>query len=141
MKTELEKILSVSGKPGIYKLLAGGKSTVVVESLIDGKRMPVHPTQKVSSLSDISIFTLEDDMPLKEVLLKAKEAFDGGPAPDGKSDGKVLQAAMLKVLPNYDRDRVYTSDIKKFFQWYNILQSKDMLEFADVVEEEEEKKD
>lgn len=141
MKTELEKILSVSGKPGIYKLLAGGKSTVVVESLVDGKRMPVHPTQKVSSLSDISIFTVEDDMPLKDVLIKAKEAFANGPAPDGKSDSKILHEAMLKVLPNYDRERVYTSDIKKLFQWYNILQAKDMLEFADETEVEEEKKD
>jgi len=141
MKTELEKILSVSGKPGIYKLLAGGKSTVVVESLVDGKRMPVHPTQKVSSLSDISIFTLDADMPLKEVLTKAKEAFANGPAPEGKNDAKVLHEAMLKVLPNYDRERVYTSDIKKLFQWYNILQSKNMLEFADAAEVGEEKKD
>lgn len=135
MKTELEKILSVAGKPGIYKLLAGGKSTVVVESLVDGKRMPVHPTQKVSSLSDISIFTLEDDVPLKEVLLKAKAVFGDSPAPDGKSDAKVLHEAMLKVLPTYDKDRVYTSDIKKLFQWFNILQAKNMLEFAEDTEE------
>jgi len=139
MKVELEKILSVSGKPGIYKLVTGGKSTIVVESLIDGKRIPVHPTQKVSSLSDISMFTIEEDVALRDILLKAKEVFEGGPAPDSKSDSKVLRAAMKKILPTYDDTRVYDSDIKKLLQWYNILQSKDMLEFAEPEKVEEEK--
>jgi Domain of unknown function (DUF5606) len=138
-KTELEKILSVSGKSGIFKLITGGKATIVVESLVDGKRMPVHPTQKVSSLSDISMFTHEDDIPLKEVLVKMKEVYAGGPAIEHKSEGKLLRAEMKKVLPDYDEARVYESDIRKLFMWYNILQAKDMLEFADVVEEEEEK--
>jgi Domain of unknown function (DUF5606) len=137
MKTELEKILAVAGKPGIYKLVAGGKSTIIVESLLDGKRMPVHPTQKVSSLSDISMFTHEDDVPLREILLKAKEIYSNGPAPDHKSDSKVLRDCMSKILPDYDADRVYDSDIKKLIQWYNILQSKDMLDFAEPVAEPE----
>ena len=136
MKTELEKILSVSGKPGIYKLITGGKSTIIVESLVDGKRVPVHPTQKVSSLSDISMFTHEDDVALRDIFMKAKEAFEGGPAPDHKSDGKVLRATMKKILPEYDEERVYESDIKKLLQWYNILQAKDMLEFAEPAKEE-----
>lgn len=134
---ELEKILSVSGKPGIYKLITGGKSTIVVESLVDGKRIPVHPTQKVSSLNDISMFTHEEDVPLREIFQKAKTAFDGGPAPDHKSDSKTLREAMLRILPNYDAERVYDSDIRKLIQWYNILQAKDMLEFAEPVKEEE----
>ncbi len=133
---ELEKILSVSGKPGIYKLITGGKSTIVVESLVDGKRMPVQPTHKVSTLSDISMFTHEEDVPLREILLKAKAAFDGGPAPDHKSESKILRDAMLRILPNYDAERVYDSDIRKLIQWYNILQAKDMLEFAEPVKEE-----
>lgn len=142
MKIELEKILSVAGKPGIYKLVTGGKSTIVVESLVDGKRMPVMPTQKVSSLNDISMFTYEDDIALREILLKAKEVFNGGPAPEHKSESKVLREAMRKILPDYDEARVYDSDIKKLLQWYNILQSKDMLEFevpASVETEEEQK--
>ena len=135
MKVELEKILSVAGKPGIYKILSSGKSAIIVESLVDGKRMPVHPTQKISSLSDISMFTLEEDVPLREVLLKAKEAFKGGPAPDAKSDGPALRKAMEQILPDYDKERVYESDIRKLLVWYNILQSKDMLDFAEAEEE------
>ena len=131
MKTNLDKILAVSGKPGIYHLVAGGKSTIIVESLVDGKRMPVHPTQKVSSLSDISMFTLEEDIPLKEVLLKIKAQYNNAPAEDLGKDSKSLRAAMLKVLPTYDADRVYDSDIKKLFQWYNLLQAKDMLDFEE----------
>jgi hypothetical protein len=137
MKIELEKILAVSGKPGIYKLIAGGKSTIIVESLVDGKRTPIHPTQKVSSLSDISMFTLEEDVPLREILLKAKEVFSSGPAPDHKSESKVLRENMAKILPDYDAERVYDSDIRKLLQWYNILQAQDMLEFAEPVEEED----
>lgn len=138
MKIELEKILSVAGKPGIYKILSSGKSAIIVESLIDGKRMPVHPTQKISSLSDISMFTLEEDVPLRDVLLKAKEVFNGEPAPDAKSDGPTLRKAMEKILPDYDKERVYESDIRKLLMWYNILQSKDMLDFAEPEEETEE---
>lgn len=137
MKTELEKILSVSGKPGIFKLITGGRSTIIVESLIDGKRLPVHPTQKVSALADITMFTYEEDVPLREIFLKAKEAFSGGPAPDPKSEGKVLRDAMKKILPDYDEERVYESDIRKLLSWYNILQAKDMLDFAEPEASEE----
>lgn len=131
MKTELEKILSVSGKPGIYKLITGGRATIVVESLIDGKRVPVHPTQKVSALSDITMFSYEADVPLREILSKAKDAFEGGPAPESKSDSKVLRDAMRKILPDYDEERVYESDIRKLLSWYNILQAKGMLDFEE----------
>jgi hypothetical protein len=137
MKIELEKVLSVSGKPGIYKLVTSGKATIVVESLVDGKRIPVHPNQKVSALSDISMFTHEDDVALRDIFLMAKKVYDGGPAPDHKSEGKVLRDAMLKILPSYDADRVYDSDIRKLLQWYNILQKNDMLEFTEPVAEEE----
>jgi len=131
MKTELEKILSVSGKSGIFTLITGGRATIIVESLIDGKRVPVHPTQKVSALNDITMFTYEDDVPLREIFLKAKEAYEGGQAPDPKSDSKVLRDAMRKILPDYDEERVYDSDIRKLLTWYNILQSRDMLDFAE----------
>jgi hypothetical protein len=131
MKTELEKILSVSGKPGIFKLITGGRATIIVESLVDGKRVPVHPTQKVSTLSDITMFTYEADVPLREIFLKAKEAFNGGTAPDPKSESKVLRDAMKQILPDYDQDRVYDSDIRKLLTWYNILQAQNMLEFEE----------
>ncbi len=135
MKTELEKIVSVAGKPGIYQLISGGKQATIVESLIDGKRIPVYPTQKVSTLSDISMFTLDEDMPLRDILLSAKKIYNGQPAPDHKSDSKTLRDAMKKIVPNYDADRVYDSDIKKLLQWYNILQAKDMLDIASSEEE------
>ena len=137
MKTELEKVLSVAGKPGIFKLITGGRATIIVESLVDGKRMPVHPTQKVSALGDITMFTYEADVPLREIFLKAKAAFDGGPAPDPKSDGKELRDAMKKILPDYDEERVYESDIRKLLTWYNILQAKDMLDFEEPQTDEE----
>jgi hypothetical protein len=141
MKTNLDKILAVSGKPGIYQLVTGGKSTIIVESLVDGKKMPVHPTQKVSSLNDISMFTLEEDVPLREVFLKIKAVYEGARVEDCGTDSKSLRAAMIKVLPTYDADRVYDSDIKKLFQWYNLLQAKDMLEFETGEESEKQEKD
>ncbi|MFM9005937.1 MAG: DUF5606 domain-containing protein, partial [Flavobacteriales bacterium] len=118
MKTELDKILTISGKGGLFKVLSRGKSAVIVESLTDSKRQPLSTNDKVSALSDITMFTVEDDMPLREIFLKAKEQYDGGPGPDPKADGNELRKAMSKVLPEYDADRVYASDIKKFFTWY-----------------------
>jgi hypothetical protein len=137
MKTELEKILSVSGKPGIYLLLTGGKNTIVAESLVDGKKQPIHANQRVSSLSDISIFTIEEDVPLREVFLKMKEHYASGTSIDPKSDGKILRAEVVKFLPTYDAERVYDSDLRKLFSWYNILQAKDMLDFQEPVAAEE----
>ncbi len=135
MKVELEKILSVSGKPGIFKLVAGGKSVIIAESLVDGKRLPIHPSQRVSSLSDISIFTIEEDVPLKDVFTKMKEHYNGQAA-DYKSEPQVLRGEIVKFLPTYDAERVYDSDIRKLFQWFNILQAKDMLEFVEEEAEE-----
>ncbi|MEN9394927.1 MAG: hypothetical protein RL362_1148 [Bacteroidota bacterium] len=138
MKVELEKIITVSGKPGLFKVISGGKNVVIAESLLDGKRHPIHSSQKVSTLSDISMFTTEEDIALREVLENAKNVFNGEAGPSHKSSGKEIREAMLKVLPNYDQDRVYESDLKKFFQWYNLLQSKSMLDFAVAAENAEE---
>lgn len=138
MKVQLEKILSVSGKPGLFRVITGGKAAIIAESLIDGKRQPILSSQRVSSLADISMFTIEEDVPLREVLLKVKEAFEGGQGPDPKSDQTELKKAMKKVLPTYDEERVYVSDIRKLFQWYNLLQSKDMLEFEELESGEEQ---
>lgn len=138
MKTALEKIITVTGKGGLFKVISGGKGVVIAESLIDGKRHPIHSSQKVSTLSDISMFTYEEDVPLRMVLEKAKEAFGGNAGPSHKADGKDIRKAMEQVLPAYDKERVYESDLRKFFQWYNLLQEKGMLDFEEVSNTESE---
>lgn len=118
----LTKILSVSGKPGLYKLISTSKSLNIVESLIDGKRIPVYLTEKVVALSDVSIYTTENDVPLREVFKKIKEMENGGKVALGsKSSNKEVFDYFGKVLPDYDTDKVYASDVKKVLTWYNIL--------------------
>ena len=122
----LKGIISVSGLPGLYKVLTQTKSGFIVESLTDQKRTPVSSTQKISMLEDISIFTITDDIPLKEVLLKIKSIENDTPVISTKSDSKKLRAYFKAVLPDFDEERVYTSDIKKIISWYNFV--KDILE-------------
>ena len=124
---DLSKIISISGKPGLFRIVGQMKNGVVVESLLDGRRTPAYATQQISSLEDISIYSVDDDIPLKEVfgMIKAKEGE--GLATVGK-DGKALKAYFQEVFPEYDEDRVYTSDIKKVVKWYNLLQEKGLLE-------------
>ena len=116
----LKKILSISGKPGLYRLVTNGKNMLIVESLLNGKRMPAYARDKVVSLGDISIYTTEEDMPLGEVLEKVKEAADGKQV-DVKAigDDAAVRAYFKTILPEYDEDRVYTTDIRKLFSWYN----------------------
>ncbi len=118
----LKKILSISGKPGLYRLVSNGKNMLIVESLINGKRMPAYARDKVVSLGDISIYTTDEDMPLGEVLEKVKEANNGQPV-DVKAlgDDNAVRAYFKTILPEYDEDRVYTTDIRKLFSWYNQL--------------------
>ncbi|MBL7942929.1 MAG: DUF5606 domain-containing protein [Flavobacteriales bacterium] len=127
-KTSLSKIISIGGKSGLYKVLNTTSSVIIAESLVDGKRGPVHHTQRVSSLSDISIFTTDEDMPLQEVLEKMKTHYEGNAAPPLK-DAAALRKEILKFLPEYDKERVYDNDLKKLFLWYNLLQAKNMLDF------------
>lgn len=135
----LTKILSVSGKPGLYKLISTGKNLNIVESLPDGKRIPVYLTEKVVALSDVSIYTTEDDIPLREVFQKIKEKENGGKTTLGsKSPNKEFFAYFGEVLPNYDTDKVYASDIKKILSWYNILIENDIdFQQVEAVTEEE----
>ena len=133
----LKEILYVTGKPGLFKLVSQGKNMLIVESLIDGKRFPAYSKDKVVSLGDIAIFTETAEVPLGQVLesLKAKE--NGAVCSiDPKSDNDKLRKYMLEVLPDYDRDRVYPSDIRKLLSWYNILINAQITEF--VAEEKEE---
>ncbi|MDE5420252.1 DUF5606 domain-containing protein [Labilibaculum sp. DW002] len=134
----LKGILAISGQPGLFKLVSNSKSGFIVESLIDKKRMPAHATSKISALEDIAIFTEEGDLQLQEVFKSIKEKEEGGQAINHKSSGNELKAYMREVLPNYDEDRVYVSDMKKIFQWYNILQENDMLIEVETEEETKE---
>ena len=137
----LRTILSIAGKPGLYRLLSQGRNMLIVEALDSTKkRMPVYASDKVTSLSDISMYTDDDDVPLTQVLasLKAKEngavvAFDYK-----KASTAELQEFFAQVLSNFDRDRVYASDIKKLIQWYNILINAGITDFEENSEKEQE---
>lgn len=127
----LKGILSISGQPGLYKLVAEAKNNIVVESLDTNKRMPVYSTSKVSALEDIAIFTTKEDLPLKEVFKAISDKENGGAAISPKSPDKDLKDYFRAVVPDFDKDRVYVSDIKKVLNWYNILQEKNLIDFTE----------
>lgn len=127
----LKRILSISGKPGLYKLMSQGKNMLIVENIATGKRMPAYARDKVVSLGDISIYTNNGDVPLTDVLEKVKEAT-GCQTVDVKSMKETeLRDYFKTILPEYDEDRVYTTDIKKLFSWYNQLVAAGVTEFKD----------
>ena len=129
----LDKILSISGKPGLYQLLTQTRSGFVGESLLDGKRLSVGIRHNVSVLSEIAIYTLEEEIPLREVFQKIKEKENGKKTSVSHKDDKLkLEEYFFEVLPNYDEDRVYPSDIKKIIQWYNLLVDKGFADFAET---------
>lgn len=118
---ELKEILAISGQPGLYKFVAQSTRGVIVESLVDGKRMNAASNSKVSALTEISIFTEGEDIPLAEVFTKIYEHTNGQPAISHKEEPARLKAFFAEVLPDYDRDRVHVSDMKKVFSWFNTL--------------------
>ncbi|MDP5060603.1 MAG: DUF5606 domain-containing protein [Maribacter sp.] len=127
----LEKILSVAGKPGLYKLITQTRTGFVAESLLDAKRITVSLRSSVSVLSEIAIYTLEEEVPLREVFQKIQTKEDGGKTSISHKDEKIkLEEYFFEVLPNYDEDRVYVSDIKKVIQWYNILTDNKITDFS-----------
>ena len=138
---ELDKILSIAKKPGLYKLIAQSRGGFIAESLLDQKRISVSITSNVSLLSEIAIYTLAEELPLKEVFLKVFEKENGGQASTSpKASKDDLEAYFFSVLPDYDEDRVYPSDIKRIISWYNLLQQHKLLDFkteASSTEEEE----
>ena len=139
---DLSKILSISGKPGLFKVVSQMKSAVLVESLVDKKRFPAFAHDKISSLQEISVFTTGEDKPLKDILKAIHEKQEGKPAIEVKSDAKALTAFFLEVVPDYDTERVYISDIKKIINWYNLLVENQLLDFSEKAEESlEEGKD
>jgi len=126
---DLKEIMSISGHSGLFKFVSQGRNGIIVESFTDQKRSFVNASNKVSSLEDIAIFTTEEEVPLKTVLKNIHEALNGGQAPDPKSTPEELRTFMEKVLPAYDRDKVYVSDMRKLVSWYNSLLALDMLKF------------
>lgn len=135
---DLSEILSIAGKPGLFKVVAQTKNGVVVESLLDEKRHTAFTSDRVSSLEEISVFTETEDIPLKDVFKSIFDKQEGKAAINHKSDAKELKSFFEEVLADYDKDRVYTSDIKKVLQWYNLLLEKDLLNFEDEEAEKEE---
>lgn len=130
----LKDILAISGQGGLFKMVSQGKNAIIVESLNDGKRMPVQASARISALEDISIYTDEGDVKLADVFKRINEKENGGQCIDAKSSNDALKKYFTQVLPAYDKDRVYISDIKKVILWYNSLQSKALLNF-DATEE------
>lgn len=130
----LKDILAISGQPGLFKFIAQGKNSMIVEHIETGRRTSAFSSSKVSSLEEISIFTESEDVPLGKVFDKIYDKENGGQSIDPKSDNQVLKSYFEEILPDYSRDKVYVSDIKKVIVWYNILQKKGML-----VKEEPEK--
>lgn len=127
----LKTILSISGKPGLFKLVSHGKNMLIVESLADKKRVPAYAKDKVISLGDIAIYTDETEVPLHEVLSSIKEKENGGKITIGSSaKPDELRAYFAEVLPTFDRERVYPSDIKKLISWYNLLISAGITDFT-----------
>ena len=130
---DLRTVLSVSGKPGLFKLIAHQKNGVVVESLLDGKRTAISANANVSSLGDIAIYTYEEEVPLRDVFKAMAEVTEGKEALSHKSSKDQLEDFFGEVLPKFDQARVYASDIKKVVQWFNILVKNDLLS---ILEEE-----
>jgi|TARA_R110002126_G_scaffold291763_2_gene457123 hypothetical protein len=118
---EFSKIISVAGKPGLFQVMSQSKNAIIVESLIDKKRLAINSTQNVSLLENIAIYTYEEDVPLLNVFKAMSEKTAGKAAISHKESGKKLAGFFAEVLPNYDDERVYTSNIKKVIQWFNLL--------------------
>jgi hypothetical protein len=123
----LKDILSISGEPGLFRFIAQGKNAIIIEHLETKKRSSAYSSAKVSSLEDIAIFTEKEDMPLGKVFDLIHEKENGGPAIDSKADAGKLKVWFEGILPDYSKDKVYTSDIKKLASWYNLLHNLNLL--------------
>lgn len=131
----LKGLIAISGKPGLYKVAAQGRNNIIVESLDTGKKFPAFATEKISALEDISIYTYEEDVPLSDVYDKLAERANYIASVSHKENSNVLREELTTFLPDYDEDRVYDSDIRKIFQWYNILVAKGYVVKEEITEE------
>lgn len=121
---KITDILAVAGKPGLYQVLASGSASIVVESMLDGKRSSVPGTARVSNLADITMYTHDDDVPLLDILNRMHDAQKGAEGPSHKDAAQTIRDFVDGIVPELDHDRVYQSDLKKLVQWYNLLVSK-----------------
>ncbi|MBM3405539.1 MAG: hypothetical protein FJY10_11715 [Bacteroidetes bacterium] len=134
--TDFSKIISVSGKSGLFRIVSELNNAVLVESFTDKKHFPVFAHEKMSTLEEISVFTTGEDKPLKDIFKLIFEKLEGKATPPVKDNEKELKAFFEEILPDYDKDRVYASDIRKMVSWYNLLVEQGVLEFK-----EEERED
>lgn len=134
---ELKDIVAINGKPGLFEIKAQSKGGIIVESLLDGKKTPVTATHNISALNEIAIYTYEEEIPLRIVFKTIGEKENGQATISPKENEKVLTSYFREILPNFDEERVYTSNIKKVLTWYNLLASKNF-DFTAIQEEEEE---
>lgn len=134
---ELKDILAISGQPGLYRYIAQSRNGFIVESLLDGKRSNATASSKVSALSEISMYTEGEDIPLAEVFTKMFAYTEGKQAPSHKESNEVLKEFFGSVVTDYDRERVHVSDIKKAVNWFNLLVAAGMTEFT-LPEDEEQ---
>lgn len=138
MKTDLSKILAVSGQSGLYLYISQARNGAIIEALADKKRSTVGVTSKITSLADISIYTEDEEVKLQQVFLNMKEVLGDADAPSAKSSPEDLKALFEKALPDYDRDRFYVSHMKKVVEWYNALKKYASLDFVVPKEAEAE---
>lgn len=131
----LKGILAISGQPGLFKMITEVKNSIIVESLLNGKRIPAYSTSKISALADISVFTQTGEIQLKELFKKIQ---DTGKTISPKASTNEIKAFFAEVLPEYDEDRVYVSDMKKIFQWYQLLNDLNILTEVEEVKPETE---
>ena len=135
----LDKVLSISGRPGLFKLVTQTRNGFIAESLIDKKRLSVNMQHNVSILSEIAIYTLSEELPLKDVFNKIKTKENGKKTSISHKESKdKLEEYFFEILPDYDEDRVYASDIKKIIRWYNLLEKHNMLNFEETVKTSDE---
>ena len=138
MKTDLSKILAISGQSGLYLYISQARNGAIVEALVDKKRSSVGMTSKITSLADISIYTDDEEVKLQQVFVNMKDVLGGAEAPSAKSKPEELKALFEKALPDYDRDRFYVSHMKKVVEWYNALLKYASLDFVDLDAEDVE---
>ena len=138
MKTDLTKILAVSGQSGLFLYISNTRTGAIVEALKDKKRIAITASSKITSLADISIYTDDEEVKLQQVFLNMKEVLGDADAPSAKSNPEELKALFEKALPTYDRDRFYVSHMKKVVEWYNALKNFASLDFVNPEEEEGE---
>ena len=138
MKTDLTKVLAISGQSGLYLYISSTRQGAIVEALSDKKRTAVGATSKITSLADISIYTDDEEVKLEQVFLNMKEVLGDADAPSAKSKPEELKTLFEKALPTYDRDRFYVSHMKKVVEWYNALKNYASLDFVNPEEEASE---